>query len=302
MRTEGDSWDITTSVGSTALFVAAARALAGRDPSALAVDPFAEVFIRAAGPEWSGLLDGGEPAELLAESEFGRSFQEFQAARTRYFDDFVTAAMDTGIRQVVILAAGLDARAYRLHWPQDAIVYELDRPQVLEFKRETLSANGDKPRVERCEVAADLREDWPGALRAKGFDPVRPTAWLVEGLLIYLPAAAQDQLFRTIHAHSAPGSRVAVEQMDSLPEDAAAALGQMPEETGADPGSSGQWTALIYNEPRSEVTAWLATHDWRAERTDVPDYLRAHRRPVPNRDPHEGLVPALVSLVTGIRP
>ncbi len=299
MRTEGDSWDITTSVGSTALFVATARALAGRDPSALAVDPFAEVFVRAAGPEWSPMLDGGAPAELLAESEFGRAFQEFQAARTRYFDDFVAAAIDSDIRQVVILAAGLDARAYRLHWPEDAIVYELDRPRVLEFKRETLAANGDKPLVDRREVVADLREDWPRALREQGFDPTRPTAWLVEGLLIYLPATAQEQLFDTIDALSTAGSRVAVEQMDPLPEEAAAAIGQMPDE--AETGSSGQWTALIYNEPRSEVTAWLTAHDWRAERTDVPDYLRAHGRPVPNRDPQEGLVPALVSLVTGIR-
>ncbi|WP_067664632.1 class I SAM-dependent methyltransferase [Nocardia miyunensis] len=299
MRTEGDSWDITTSVGSTALFVAAARALAGRDPSALAVDPFAEVFVRAAGPEWSEMLDGGAPAELLAESEFGRGFQEFQAARTRYFDDFVAAAIDAGIRQVVILAAGLDSRAYRLHWPEDTIVYELDRSRVLEFKRETLAANGDKPLVDRREVVADLREDWPRALREQGFDRARPTAWLVEGLLIYLPADAQEQLFDTIDALSVAGSRVAVEQMDPLPEDAAAAIGEMPDES--ETGSSGQWTALIYNEPRSEVTARLTTHDWRAERTDVPDYLRAHGRPVPNRDPREGLVPALVSLVTGIR-
>ncbi len=300
MRTEGDSWDITTSVGSTALFVAAARALAGRDPSALAVDPFAEVFVRVAGSEWIEMLDGGEAAELLSESEFGKSLQEFQAARTRYFDDFVVAAIDACVRQVVILASGLDARAYRLDWPEGTIVYELDRPRVLEFKRETLAANGDKPRVERREVAVDLRDNWPVALQERGFDPAMPTAWLVEGLLVYLPALAQEQLFGTIDALSAAGSRVAVEQMDPLPEEAAEALEQMSDET--ETGSSGQWTALIYNEPRSEVTAWLSAHGWRAERTDVPDYLRAHGRPVPNRDPREGLVPALVSLVTGIRP
>ena len=95
------------------------------------------------------------------------------------------------MRQIVIPAAGLDSRAYRLAWPDGTVVFELDQPQVLEFKHEVLAGSGDAPTAERREIAVDLRDDWPQALRRSGFDPSRPSAWIVEGLLVYLPAAAQ---------------------------------------------------------------------------------------------------------------
>ncbi|MBB5917299.1 methyltransferase (TIGR00027 family) [Nocardia transvalensis] len=298
MRTEGDTWDIKSSVGSTALFVAAARALAGDEPGALAEDPFAEDFLRAAGAEWAALLDGEVPGHPLTDTEFGKDFQEFQAARTRYFDDYFREAGAADIRQVVILAAGLDARAYRLPWADGTVVYELDRPQVLDFKREVLSGNGDEPRADRREIPADLRDDWPRALRDSGFDPSAPTAWLVEGLLIYLPADAVEQLFETIDALSAPGSRVAIEQMDQMPESAAAAFAEQGEETE---NARNEWVGLIYNEPRSEAAEWFTARGWSAERVDVPDYLREHGRPAPAGEPGAGLVSALVSLVTAVR-
>ncbi|MFJ1454934.1 class I SAM-dependent methyltransferase [Nocardia sp. N2S4-5] len=298
MRTEGDTWDIKTGVGSTALFVAAARALAGDEPGALAEDPFAEDFLRAAGAEWSALLDGDVPGHPLTETEFGKDFQEFQAARTKYFDDYSRTAGAAGIRQVVIVAAGLDARAYRLPWPDGTVVYELDRPPVLDFKREVLAGNGDEPRAERREVAVDLRDDWPQALRANGFDPSAPTAWLVEGLLVYLPADATEQLFDTIHSLSAPGSRVAVEQMDPLSESAAAAFTEHSDETEQ---GRNEWIRLIYNEQRSEAAGWFGARGWTAERVDVPDYLRANGRPAPGLRPADGLVSTLVSLVTAVR-
>ena len=94
MRTENDSWDITTSVGSTALFVAAARALEAQRPDPLAVDTYGEVFCRAAGGEWADLLDGGIPGHPLCSEEFGAHFVTFQAARTRYFDNYFRAAAD----------------------------------------------------------------------------------------------------------------------------------------------------------------------------------------------------------------
>ncbi|GAB2724243.1 class I SAM-dependent methyltransferase [Nocardia thraciensis] len=299
MRTEGDAWDITTGVGSTALFVAAARALGGDDEQALAEDPFAEDFLRAAGDEWSALLDGEAPGHPLTATEFGRDFQEFQVARTKYFDDYFRDATAAEVRQVVILAAGLDARAYRLPWPDGTVVYELDRPQVLEFKRNVLADNGDKPRTDRREVPVDLREDWPRALRDSGFDPSAPTAWLAEGLLIYLPAAAVEQLFEAIASLSAPGSRVAIEQIQTLPEEAAAALAEHSDE--ADNAGS-EWLRLIYNEPRSEAAAWFTARGWTAERIDVPDYLRAHGRPAPGPEQSGALVSTLVSLVTAVRP
>ena len=210
MRADNDTWDITTSVGSTALFVAAARALEANKPNPLVVDPYAEVFCRAVGGEWADVLDGKAPENKLM-TEFGAHFVNYQAARTKYFDDYFYAAADAGVRQIVIPAAGLDSRAYRLAWPDGTVVYELDQPQVLEFKREVLGRRGDAPTAERREIAVDLRDDWPQALRRSGFDPSRPSAWLVEGLLVYLPATAQRDLFAGIDALAARGSHVAVD-------------------------------------------------------------------------------------------
>ena len=193
MRTDNDTWDITTSVGSTALFVAAARALEAQKPDPVAVDPFAEVFCRAVGGQWADLLDGTAPEHAL-KSEFGADFVNFQGVRTRYFDTYFVKAAAAGVRQIVLLAAGLDSRAYRLDWPAETVVFELDQPQVLEFKRAALA--GVRPTAERREIAVDLRDDWPRALLEHGFDPSSPSAWIAEGLLIYLPATAQRSAVR----------------------------------------------------------------------------------------------------------
>ena len=125
------------------------------------------------------------PDHPLRSGEFGTHFVTFQGARTRYFDAYFAAAADAGVRQIVMLAAGLDSRAYRLGWSAGTTVFELDQPRVLEFKRQTLA--GESPRAERREVPVDLREDWPAALQSSGFRPEQPSAWIAEGLLIYLP-------------------------------------------------------------------------------------------------------------------
>jgi methyltransferase (TIGR00027 family) len=137
--------------------------------------------------------------------------RNYQAVRTHFFDAYFAAAAAVGIRQVVILAAGLDSRGYRLDWPAGTTVYEIDQPRVLSYKSATLTAHGVAPSADRREVPMDLRQDWPAALRAAGFDPAAPTAWLAEGLLMYLPAEAQDRLFEQITVLSAPGSRIAAE-------------------------------------------------------------------------------------------
>ncbi|WP_405164262.1 SAM-dependent methyltransferase [Nocardia sp. NBC_01499] len=298
MRTEGDTWDINTSVGSTAVFVAAARALAGRRPEPLAVDPYAEVFVRAAGPEWADLLDGKVTEHSLLDPGFGASFQTFQEARTRYFDDYFAAVMAAGVRQIVILAAGLDARAYRLPWPDGTIVYELDLPPVLEFKRQALAANGDKPRADRREVPVDLREDWPKALREHGFDPAAPTAWLVEGLLPYLPADATDQLFDNIERTSAPGSRVAIEELGKQPEPAGTEVEQ-PESVVA---ARSDWESLVYNEQRPDAVRWFTARGWHAEGISLPDYLESLGRKTAVASDSVQLMPSLIGLTTAVRP
>ncbi len=297
MRTEHDTWDITTSVGSTALFVAAARALEAQKPTPVAVDPFAEIFCRAAGGQWADLLDGTAPDHTL-KSEFGADFVNFQGVRTKYFDTYFLRAAAAGIRQIVLLAAGLDSRAYRLDWPAETVVFELDQPRVLEFKRDALA--GCRPTAQRREVAVDLRDDWPRALLDRGFDPSSPSAWIVEGLLIYLPATAQVQLFTGIDALSAPGSHAALEE--AVPMDATVfAAKQAEEREGATTAGGGPFFQLVYNEQHEPAAEWFGARGWRADATPLPDYLRAHGRPVPAPDSDAGAMTATISLVSAIK-
>ena len=137
----------------------------------------------------------------------------YQGVRSRFFDE---ALLGAGTRQVVLLAAGLDARALRLGWPSGTTVFEVDQPRVLGFKDEVIDSVGGTPTARRVTVPVDLRHDWPAALTAAGFDPRLPTAWLAEGLLPYLPADAERLLFERVHALSAPGSRIAVEHIGGI--------------------------------------------------------------------------------------
>jgi methyltransferase (TIGR00027 family) len=294
VRTDNDTWDITTSVGSTALFVAAARALQAQKPEPLAIDPYAEIFCRAVGGPWADVLDGKAPEHHL-KSEFGEHFQDFQGARTRYFDNYFRTAADAGVRQVVILAAGLDSRAYRLAWPDGTVVYELDQPQVLAFKRDVLTRHGDKPTAERREIAVDLRQDWPQALKDNGFDPTKPSAWIAEGLLIYLPAGAQHQLFTGIDALASPGSFVAVEEAAPMPDEVFEAKVE-EERTGGD--DRGPFFQLVYNEQHAPAAEWFGERGWTAVATPLADYLREHGRPVPAPDSEAGWMVESCSLVT----
>lgn len=306
MRSDDDSWDITTSVGSTALFVAAARALEAQRLEPLILDPFAEVFCRAAGGEWAAVLDADEIDQddsgdgwvgRLRSSDFGAYFVSFQAARSKYFDSYFAAAAEAGVRQIVLLAAGLDSRGYRLPWPEGTVVYELDQPRVLEFKRDALSEIDADPTADRREVAVDLRDDWPAALQAAGFDPARPSAWIAEGLLIYLPAAAQDQLFTGIDALSAPGSRVAVEEGRPMP----AGVFATKQQEERDAGQEGSFYTLTYNEQIAPAQDWFASRGWTAETTPLAGYLEGVGRPIPSDDPEAGPMVSSVSLVTAVK-
>jgi methyltransferase (TIGR00027 family) len=158
-----------------------------------------------------------------------------------------------------------DSRAYRLAWPQGTVVFELDQPKVLEFKHEVLAARGDAPTAERREIAVDLRDDWPQALRDNGFDPLKPSAWIAEGLLIYLPAGAQQQLFAGIDSSAAAGSHVAVEE--SVPMDAAA-FAAAREGRGSD-DRRGQFFQLTYNEQHMPAAQWFANRPGQRRQTLV---------------------------------
>ena len=298
MRSDNDTWDITTSVGSTALFVAAARALEVQKPDPLAVDSFAEVFCRAAGGPWAALLDGTAPEHPLKTPDFGRHFVNFQAARTRYFDAYFGDIAAAGVRQIVLLAAGLDSRPYRLDWAPGTTVFELDQPQVLEFKRETLAAYGAAPKVERREVAVDLREDWPQALRDSGFRSDEPSAWIAEGLLIYLPATAQEQLFAGIDSLAASGSHVGIEEGRPMDNDAFLAKREEGKEI---PDHSGEWWQMIYNEQHAPATQWFSERGWTAAETTLSDYLVSNGRAVPAAEADESKMVDSVRLVRAVK-
>src|ERR1700757_5188733 len=215
MRTDNDTWDLATSVGATATMVAAARAVASKAAHGLIDDRFAEPLVRAVGvaffTRWAtGDLD---PADVdPPDTAWGMGpMADLMAARTRYFDDFLLDATAAGIRQAVVLASGLDARGYRLAWPSGTKVFEIDQPQVIEFKSATIARLGADPTADLRAVPIDLRHDWPKALQEAGFNTSQPTAWIAEGLLAFLPPAAQDLLLDNVAALSATGSRLAAE-------------------------------------------------------------------------------------------
>ncbi|BAX99817.1 putative S-adenosyl-L-methionine-dependent methyltransferase [Mycobacteroides stephanolepidis] len=299
MRTDRDNWDINTSVGSTALFVAASRALEATKPTPLAVDQYAEVFCRAAGGEWADLVAGGVPEHPLRSEEFGQYFVSFQGARTRYFDGYFGRAIEAGVQQVVILASGLDSRAYRLDWAPGTTIFELDQPLVHQFKHEVLAGHGAEPKASRQEISIDLREDWGKALQDKGFDPSAPSAWIVEGLLIYLPADAQERLFESIDQLAAPGSFVGIEQMTTYADVVFDMLVAGANESGDQANSD--FFSLIYNEQRSEASTWFHCHGWDSVRTELLDYLNVSGRTVPEPSQPAWYMFNSISLVSAVK-
>jgi methyltransferase (TIGR00027 family) len=292
-RTDSDSWDITQSVGATALGVAAARAAETESENPLINDPFARLFVDAAGDGmWSIYADPkllAKAIELEPDMQMRlRLMIDFMATRTAFFDEFFLNAANSGVRQVVILAAGLDARTWRLPWPDGTVVYELDQPKVLEFKSNTLREHGAHPTAQLVNVPIDLRQDWPKALQEAGFDTSAPCVWSAEGLVRYLPAQAQDVLFERIHSLSIAGSwvasnvpsqgftdpdRVRRQREDMQRMRAAAAKLVNAEITDFDD--------LWYPEQRTPVDGWLREHGWDVSVATFEQLLARYSRNVP---------------------
>jgi len=293
IRIAGDSWAITELVGATALGVAAARAVETAGPDPLIRDEFARVLVSSAGPAWERLADA-ELAWLDGDPHGQRAHRlsiDYQAVRTHFFDEYFENAVSAGIRQVVILAAGLDSRAYRLKWPPGTAVYEIDQPKVLEYKTGILERRGAVPTASRRPVPVDLREDWPAALTATGFDRTRPTAWLAEGLLPYLPSDAQDRLFEMFTALSPPGSQVAIEVFGMNSRSNSQRWLRMRERLGLDVNVQ----ALTYHEPdRTDAIQWLTDHGWQVKVVNNRDEMARLGRPVPDDLADEGVRSALL--------
>jgi methyltransferase (TIGR00027 family) len=307
-RTGNDSWDLASSVGATATMVAAARAVASTGEAPLISDQFAEPLVRAVGVDFFTRLAAGElrPEDLDVDSEAAgmQQMTHNMAVRTIYFDEFFLDATKAGIRQAVILASGLDARAYRLAWPAGTTVFEIDQPDVIEFKSTTLADLGAEPTADRRTVAIDLRFDWPSALKAAGFDPGQPTAWSAEGLLGYLPPDAQDRLLDTITELSAPGSRVAVESGPASidPQDREKAIERMQEsaQRWRDHGFELDFAELVYIEDRNEAGGYLADRGWQLTRRSVNELLAANDLPLLPVDDDDVGNFAELQYVTGI--
>jgi methyltransferase (TIGR00027 family) len=267
-------WDIVTGVGMTALGAAAVRAIESCRPDALVSDPYAAAFVGAARAPWTLPVT---PDEVDNDAEFPwLSLTTYAAVRAKFFDTFVAVAGEAGIRQAVTLAAGLDTRAFRLEWPPGSTVYEVDAPRVLEFKDSVLDGQGAlHPRCERRTVATDLREDWPAALRQAGFDPRRPTAWLAEGLLFYLPDDAKVTLLTRIDDLSAPGSVAGLEHTADV-QGMMRELAVPARADNADFDVPGLWPSGQQHDPAD----WLTRHGWVVSVSQSAAVAESYGRPL----------------------
>jgi methyltransferase (TIGR00027 family) len=267
--------DQLAGVGKTALGVAAVRARETRRPDQLFDDPYAQAFLDAA----PGVLPdepvlGRDLAARGPMASLGAVFAAHGVLRTRFFDDYLLAATAAGCEQVVLLAAGLDTRAFRLAWPAGVRLFEVDLPDVLNFKQRVLADQAARPRCERVIVPADLRGNWSPTLVAAGFQETAPTAWLAEGLLIYLSADETAGMLTTVGELSAPGSRLAFEHGGMATDSLLARARTMP--------TMAEYTALWQGGLGTNAPSWLADHGWRVHTHDRAALAAAYGRPDPD--------------------
>ncbi|WP_329014264.1 class I SAM-dependent methyltransferase [Streptomyces sp. NBC_00690] len=269
-------------VGLTALMVAAARAIETHRDDTLARDVYAEHFVLAAPASAGWPVRIQQVRDGDANPLWGR-FARYFGLRTRVLDDFLLHAVHTGgARQVVLLGAGLDSRAFRLDWPSGSVVFEIDREGVLAFKRTVLDRLSATPKAARVEIPIDLRADWVGALADAGFDRAAPSVWLAEGLLFYLPAAAETYLIDTVDRLSTEGSALAFEvklEKDLL------AYRDSPLYTSTTRQIGIDLLHLFDGEPRPDSAGDLVGKGWSTSVHTPFDFTRRHGRgPLPEQN------------------
>ncbi|AJZ84190.1 class I SAM-dependent methyltransferase [Streptomyces sp. AgN23] len=271
-------------VGLTALMVAAARAIETHRHDSLARDVFAEHFVLAAP------ASAGWPVRMQqvpagdADPLWGR-FARYFGLRTRVLDDFLLRSVRAetgGARQVVLLGAGLDTRAFRLDWPSGCVIFEIDREGVLAFKHQVLDGLSATPKAARVPIPIDLRADWVGALTDAGFDRAAPSVWLAEGLLFYLPGASERYLIDTVDLLSTGGSALAFEvklEKDLLAYRDSPLYTSTRDQIGID------LLNLFDGEPRPDSAGDLADKGWSASVHTPFDFTRRHGRgPLPEQN------------------
>ena len=252
-------------VGRTGLTVAAVRAQETARPDRLFADPLAATFAAAGGLDPDSPPGGRRAAALRV----------WVVGRTVFLDDLLAEASGRGCRQVVLLGAGFDARAFRLRWPPGTRCFEVDTPGVLGPKDEVLAEAHAAPACDRIVVPCDLRDDWPAALRGAGLDPAQPAAWIAEGLLVYLSPADVDRLLDRVTGLSAPGSWLGLTMTTRE-------AGELADTRVA---------ALRQSRAPADPVGWLAGLGWAAEVSDLREVLRAHGRPLPERALPERALP-----------
>lgn len=245
-----------TGVSRTAVGVARIRAAESARPDRLFDDPYAAAFV-AAMPA-AAEDDSHDPTDR----DVAVRLAAHVVLRTRFYDEYLLTATRDGIRQVALLAAGLDTRAYRLDWPAGVRLFELDLPPVLSFKDEVL--RDQQPRCARTVVPTDLTDDWATDLRAAGFDPGAPTAWLVEGLLVYLAVGEAERVLERLSDVSAPGSRIACERGGAM----SAGL--------TDTGVTRLWKGGL----DAGVDHWLELHGWQPDVHRLASVAESYGRPI----------------------
>lgn len=233
-------------------------------------DPFAAAFVAAMPDAYADASTRSAEAR-----EVGARLAAHVVVRTKFYDDYLLDATSSGIRQVVLLAAGLDTRAFRLPWPEGTTVVEVDLPETLAFKEQVLTERNSMPTCHRHVVVADLTADWAAAVRDAGFDPAQPTAWLVEGLLIYLTHDDAARLLETVADLSAPGSTVSCEQGRSAMQLAA---------------RGGSEATALWQGGISDIASWLTEHAWSVEKHELSDLARDYGRPFAEETTSTGFV------------
>jgi methyltransferase (TIGR00027 family) len=295
--TESADWGVASGAGFTALMVAACRAIETGREQALIRDPYGAAFVRAAQLPMPVPLS---PEAADADASFPWSgTAQYVAVRTRFFDDYLAAAVsvpvsgsaDAAIRQVVILAAGLDTRAFRMEWPTGVTVLEVDAPQVLAFKARVLADDRARAACSRRAVGVDLRADWTAGLLAAGLRPTAPTAWLAEGLLIYLPGEAKERLLAAVTDLSAPGSQIAIEHVSQTGSDQQANAAFRDAVTHTTPDVDVDVDSLWHDSPDLDPVEWLRVHGWAAHAHPSVGAAEGYGRPLPASLP-EGMLTA----------
>ena len=253
-----------TGVGATSLGVAVLRARESSRTNRLFNDAYAQAFVDRADPGgsmWNSRPNGPDFLHLMAGQV---------AVRTRYFDDTLLQAATGGIDQVVLLACGMDSRAFRLGWPTGTTVYEVDQREVLAFKSTVLQEMHAHPQCWRIEVAVDLRSDWPARLLNAGFDPGKPTSWLAEGILYALNPTAADLFLARITACSTPGSTLACDHAEDSALLRAARAAISPE-----------LVSMWQGGPPGDLGSWLRTAGWNADIAEIAQVAAEYSRPAP---------------------